>query len=246
LISENALRMSVTTFFNAHSALIFSRPTVSRVSILTGLSRKEVSRVRDLPEPDDQGATERYNRAARVVSGWVRDEMFHDDRGCPADLPVDGDGKSFAALVKRYSGDVPPRAILDELARVEAVRLAEKGKVARLMARAYVPSSGTVEKLGILGTDVADLVATIDLNITGEKPGPFIQRKVSYDNLPVESLARIRKLSATEGQKLLELLDVQLSEMDRDAGSSIEGTGRMRAGLGIYYFEEDLDAEKDA
>src|SRR4030067_486239 len=48
----------------------------SRVSILTGLSRKEVLRVKRLPGHDDIGASQRYNRAVRVLSGGVRDRIF--------------------------------------------------------------------------------------------------------------------------------------------------------------------------
>src|SRR5659263_422661 len=85
----------------------------SRVSILTGLSRKEVLRVRRLPALDDQGAGARYNRAARVVAGWVRDPRFDDGSGNPAELPFEEGSSSFRELVKTYSGDAPPRAVLD-------------------------------------------------------------------------------------------------------------------------------------
>src|SRR5512134_2585040 len=61
----------------------------SRVSIITGLSRKEVLRVTRLPSPDDLGATERYNRAARVMAGWVRDPRFNRESGQPLELPFD-------------------------------------------------------------------------------------------------------------------------------------------------------------
>ena len=62
----------------------------SRVSIITGLSRKEVLRVKRFPAQDDLGALERYNRAARVIAGWVRDRRFGDESGQPADLPFEG------------------------------------------------------------------------------------------------------------------------------------------------------------
>ena len=44
------------------------KQSTSRVSVLTGLSRKEVSRVRRLRRPDDRATAERYNRAARVIT----------------------------------------------------------------------------------------------------------------------------------------------------------------------------------
>src|SRR3970040_2984791 len=50
----------------------------SRVSIITCLSRKEVLRVKRLPGTDDMGALQRYNLAARAISGWARAPRFRD------------------------------------------------------------------------------------------------------------------------------------------------------------------------
>ena len=219
------------------------KQSVSRISVITGLSRKEVSRVRGLDALDDAVAVERYNRAARVISGWVRDPAFTEPAGGPARLPFEGAGSSFATLVKRFSGDVPPRAILDELVRVGAAELRDDGTV-RLLARAYLPATGEVEKLAILGADTADLITTIDHNLQTPPEGALLQRKVVYDNLPSEVLAQFRPLVARRSQALLEELDGWLAERDRDTAPAVEGTGRCRSGLGIYYFEDDLS--KDA
>ena len=69
-----------------------------------------------------------------------------------------------------------------------------------------------------------------------------------YDNLPLEALEEFRKLSAAQSQQLLEHLDKWLARHDRDSHSAVRGSGRMRTGVGIYYFEEDLAAQagKDA
>jgi hypothetical protein len=139
--------------------------------------------------------------------------------------------------VKRYAGDVPPRAVLDELARVGCAERLADGRV-RLVGRAYVPKAGSREKLAILGTDVADLVTTIDRNLAAGGGDAFFQRKVQYDNLPAEALPAFRRMSASRGQALLERLDLWLAERDRDVNPAVKGTGRHRAGLGIYYFEE--------
>ena len=40
--------------------------------------------------------------------------------------------------------------------------------------------------------------------------------------------------------KLLELLDKELSGVDRDVNPASQGTGRIRAGLSIFYFEEEV------
>src|SRR5512139_240366 len=209
----------------------------SRVSIITGLSRKEVLRVKRLPSPDDLGAVERYNRAARVIGGWVRDPRFHGESGRPMELPVEGEAVCFGELVRIYSGDAPSRAVLDELLRVGTVERTQEGRI-RLLERSYIPKTGEIDKIGILGTDTADLIATIDHNIhqTGDL---FYQRKVCYDNLPSEVLPGFRTLAVGRAQELLENLDRNLSEQDRDFHPEVAGTGRMRAGVGIYYFQED-------
>lgn len=212
------------------------KQTVSRVSVLTGLTRKDVQRILNHGSIEDSETRERYNRAARVVAGWVRDRDFADNRGRPAKLAIESD---FALLVKRYSGDVPARAVLDELLRVGTVRRLEDGRI-ELLARAYIPRTSDLDKIAILGSDVADLIATIDHNLQHGETRPFFQRKVMYDNVPDEAIAEFRQLSADQAQHLIELLDDWLSRHDRDANPRAKGTGRRRTGLGIFYFEEDL------
>jgi hypothetical protein len=194
-------------------------------------------RVRKLPKPDDSASTERYNRAARVIAAWRRDRNFLDAEGKPAPLPMAGPGVSFSALVKRFSGDVPVRATLDELIRVGAVERLEDGSVS-LLTRTYIPNSSDADKLHILGTDVTHLISTIDHNLKSDPSGPFFQRKVAYDNLPDEVLAVFRKHSAKKAQTFLESLDRWLAQRDRDVTPTVKGTGRNQAGIGIYYFEE--------
>lgn len=215
------------------------KQSVSRVSILTGLSRKEVARVRQLPVADDAEAVGRYNRAARVVTGWVRDEAFSDGHGNPAVLSAEGTGATFARLVRQFSGDVPVRAILDELLRNGLVERLADGRL-RLLARAYVPRTEETEKLSILGTDVSDLVRTIDHNLRAGEAEALFQRKVAYDNLPEEVLPQLRALTRERAQAFLEEMDRWLSQHDRDVNPSAQGTGRKRGGIGIFYFEEDF------
>src|SRR4030065_1971221 len=126
----------------------------SRVSVITGLSRKEVLRVKRLPKPSDMGAGERYNRAARVIAGWVRDSLFNDETGHPVDLSFEGGTICFRQLIKKYSGDAPSRAVLDELMRVGAVEKTPDGQI-RLPERCYLPRRGDTDKIAILGVDTS-------------------------------------------------------------------------------------------
>jgi hypothetical protein len=220
------------------------KQSTSRVSILTGLSRKEVTRVRKLQRPNDQRGAEQYNRAARVIAAWLREPDFIDGEGQPAILPMSGRGATFSELVRRFSGDIPARAIRDELMQVGAVEQLEDGRI-RLLAPAYIPRTSEVEKIHILGTDVSHLISTIDHNLQPDLSEPFFQRKVAYDNLPYEVLPQFRLLTLRKAQALLENVDRWLARHDRDTNPAVDGTGRSRAGIGIYYFEEPY-SEEDA
>ncbi len=223
-------------------ALPGRKQTVSRISVITGLTRKEVSRVQQIETPDDSAVSHQYNRAARVISGWTHDRRFSDGKDTPQVLPFEGENPSFAELVKQYSGDMPARAVLDELLRIGAVEKESDGRL-RLIARAYVPLGDESGKLNILGTDVYHLITTIDHNLQNAGAEPRFQRKVAYDNLPSEAMPQLRELSAEKSQALLEELNRWLREHDRDANPDVSGSGRKRAGIGIYYFEEDVQEE---
>lgn len=217
------------------------KPSISRASILTGLTRKDVQRLVSSSNESGELPEGRYNRAARVLTGWIRDPDFLNRNGQPRALEIDGEA-GFAALVRRHSGDVPARAVLDELLRVGAVVQRADGRLAAV-ARAYVPQRGEAEKLDILGTDVAGLIDTIDHNLQHGATDPRFQRKVSYRSIAADHLPAFRELSATHAQSLLEELDRWLAEHD-DVGPDDTEVARAQVGLGIYYMEERLDGAR--
>lgn len=213
------------------------KPTVSRVAVVAGINRKEVKRLLESPLEVPRDEEQRYNRAARVVTGWIRDVEFRESDGNPRALSLDDPDHGFPALVRRHSGDMPARAILDELVRVGTVRIDDDKVI--LMQRSYTPKGDDAQKLHIFGTDVGDLIATIDHNLQHQDMTLF-QQKVSYDNVPQEAIEQWRTLSAKKSQQLLESLDSKLSSLDRDVNAEITGTGRIRTGIGIFYFEEPV------
>jgi hypothetical protein len=222
------------------------KQTASRISLLTGLTRKEVARL--LSEGGDEHTwrdRSRVNRAARVLSAWTQDPDFADRRGAPASLPFESDeGPSFSELVRRHGADVTPRAVLDELSRVGVVGRLKDGRI-RPLERAYIPQNDEGEKLTILGTDVADLIAAIDHNIHEPAAEPFYQRKVAYDNLPEQYLPALRARVRKDAQALLESFDAEMARHDRDTHGQHDSPGGKRAMVGIYYYEDDRDDEDD-
>lgn len=215
------------------------RPMTTRVAAITGLNRKEVGRIKSLAGNDTSEIDDRYNRSTRVITGWMRDNDFRTRAGQPAVLAMEGEG-GFVELVLRYSGDMTPRAMLEELLRVQAVERTSTGKL-RLQARGYIPQASELDKLQILGTDTSDLLATIDHNLNHPPAEARFQRKVMYDDVPLEHAEEFRKYSAKLSMELLVRLDKWLSSRDREVNPEIAGTGKGRVGLGIYMFSEALE-----
>jgi len=214
------------------------KQSISRVAVITGLTRKEVRRLREIPEPDDLGVAARYNRLVRVIGGWRRDKRFLDREDRPRPLPLEGQ-EGFSSLVRHYSGDMTPRAVLDEMLRTGVAEIRD-GRVT-LLESGYIVKSGEGEKIHILGTDVGDLIETIDHNITTPEGDAFLQRRVSYDNIPETLMPEIRRVVHKKGKEFIIEIDRIISRYDRDVNPSVKGDGRRRAGLGIYYFEGDID-----
>jgi hypothetical protein len=132
--------------------------------------------------------------------------------------------------------------MLDELLYAGAVKQLKDGRIC-LCSRGYIPQKSTPEKLHILGTDTADLIATIDHNVYVAPHKPRFQRTVMYDNIPTEAAREFHAIAAARGQELLEALDRWLSHRDRDVNPTSTGSGRVRTGLGIYHFEDCLEDE---
>lgn len=216
------------------------KATSSRIAISTGLTRKEVAQLRQ-HDAEQLVSVARYNRSVRVIGGWINDPDFNTTAGKPMVLPLQGLLPSFEALVGRYSGDMPCRAMLRELLQSGVVSQADDETVS-LVTDAYIPQGSETEKLSILATDVALLINTINHNLLCEADERRFQRKVSYDNLPAEVLPQFKQMVNEDSMVLLLKLNAWLAQQDRDHNPTASGSERMRAGVGIYYFEEPVQA----
>lgn len=199
----------------------------SRAAVLTGLSRKEILRLlqyRDMPDPQ---SVPTYNRAARVLAGWTGDRKFMQASGKPMELPVRGDAPSFHALVKEYSGDVPPRAVLDELQRCGSVELLESGKV-RLLRNQFHASAGSAEEVELAAAAAGDLLDTLENNLRPDAR-QRMQRQVFSNMIPEAAAARVAQQVQERSDAFARDMNQYLSgEERRDAGP------RVRMGVGIY------------
>ena len=214
-------------------ALAGKKQTTSRIGVLTGLNRKEVARLKKMPlSSDGEVQPSSQNRVERVVSAWLSDTRFQDEKGDPRPLAFQGDD-SFSDLVRLYSGDMPARAVADELIRIGVLAESDDRKL-RLLSRGYVPDPESQELVRILGTHAEDWFNTFDHNMTHGRDEARYQRQVIYTDVPVRHATEFRSLSARWGQQTLEELDRWLAEKKATRNAE-EPT--VRLGLGIYEIE---------
>jgi hypothetical protein len=230
------------------------RQTTARISVITGLNRKEVARLRAISGLSDDDKR-RWNRAAAVLGSWLRDPEFQDRKGDPLDLPFEAEEEgipAFVTLVKKHSGDMQPWAIADELTRVGAVEMID-GKL-RMTTRGYVPATDPESVAEILGIDTAEFIETVDHNMQSEADEKLFQLKVLSDNVPGHYVDEFNAYSRRLSRPVLEELNRWLAERDLKRDWSGEDD-RVVLGLGIFQInrpaerpdvdEEDPDGSED-
>ena len=126
------------------------RSSTARIAILTGLTRAEVARIRAGTTASPRASSEQ--RTERVMHGWFTDPRYVDELGDPRALPILGTG-SFDELVKRYSGDVPRKAVLDELIAGGMASADPRGQV-RAVRRHHVAANSSHLDIERLTKDV--------------------------------------------------------------------------------------------
>lgn len=215
--------------------------TLARVSVLTGLNRKEVARLHKLEGITDEDKIW-WNRAGKVLDAWLTDSTFHSDAGFPLDLSFADASPNFTDLVKKYSGDMYPRSVADELLRLGAIQ--EVNGVYRMSKKGYVPSADTASLFDVFGVDVGELIDTIDYNIL-HPDDPWLQYKVVADNLPDEHIEAFREYSKRVSLNAVD--EVRRWLVEHDAGSNKSTNNiRWRAGVGTYQVFEKNEVDPAA
>lgn len=220
------------------------KTNMSRVAVMTGISRKEVRRIRDTPELDMLASASRVRRPELVLSIWHNDPDYSDSKLCPKRIRFDGPGPTFRDLVVRVGGDIPPKAMLNELIRAGSV--IEEGEKLRVVSRSYIPEPNDPEAVLVAGDAIKDLVSTIHHNLgSGDSEARFFERRVYSEKLTGDQRIRFRKLARERGELLFRDLNSWLGERE-SSRESINSRGdddqaTKRLGVGLYFFDESID-----
>ena len=222
-----------------------------RVSILTGLTRKEVHKLRN--RSDNESDASNLSRVGRVVAGWNQDPDFTGPYGMPVPIPFEAgpsdEGPDFAELVRRHSGDMSPRAMLDELLRVGLAEIDDEGQI-RNTGRTYIPAQLDPASIERLGKVVGRLADTIDYNTAQEDPAlvRFERQVVTDIGLSEEQYKQFSVFLRRKCQELLETLDNWLAMQEGRVDRFRERLPKKKVitGVGIFHFlDYPLPYEQD-
>lgn len=214
------------------------RLSVSRIAVVTGLTRGEVRAILASGESKSRGDARQGQRAERVLSGWWSDPEFQNERGEPAILPLYGSSRSFASLCRRYSGERRTAPILDELLRVSAIRELPDRRV-QAISRTYATVRWDPDGIANLGEQVREYCATLVNNLKHPARARLVRRVANARLSPRYAPMLIRDI---EGSLRVQAdsLDDRLSDPQYVAK---KGDAAMCLGVGIYVFESPIEPE---
>mgnify|MGYP005806001639 CR=1 FL=1 len=217
-------------------ALADKSQTDSRVSLLTGIHRKEVRRLRGAGAPVNVVPTS-LSRASQILARWLGAGEFTDEAGKPLPLARNArEGEvSFDQLVGSVTRDLRARAVLDEWLDRGLVRIDGEDRVV-LIERALLPGKDDEQLLYYFGRNLHDHMAAAVANVSGEGPR-FFERAVHYDQLSANAVRKLEALSrdlATHA--LLAANREALAICDSDPG------GPHRWNFGLYIFTDENES----
>jgi len=241
-VLDEMLRSAVvSTAHAAHPGLPEHR-RASRVSAATGLNRREVNRLLALQSESaakaSPGAPPR-SPAAMVFAHWRSSAAYRTRAGAPRVLPRTGSAPSFESLAHEVTRDVHPRALLEELLRLNlATHDAPRDTVA-LTQQAFVPRGDAERMAQWLGANVGDHLQAAVANTLGRKPEHF-EQAIAAKGLSAASVARVRPLLQAHWQRMTDELVPLLEQLIEDdaARASADRPNAHRVRLGLYGFDD--------
>lgn len=218
------------------------RQTDSRISLLTGVHRKDIKRLRGGDRQAMGSPPSAMSLSAQIIAVWAGRPELLDQEGAPRPLPRSGsDEPSFDSLVTSVSKDIRPGAVLDDWLQRGLAHLDPQGRIV-LTEAALVPREDMEESAFYLGRNLQDHIAACDHNLS-RAHRPFIERAVYYDGLSAASVIRLQERARTLGMEALLALNREARALaDKDDGEP-GCTDRMSFGVYFYGTRSDTDME---
>jgi len=214
----------------------------SRISITTGLARRDIERVLGNEDRLRRALESNASRIANVLQGWHNDPEFMGPYGFPRDLSFErevGGGPCFGDLVVRYAADVSPQLMLEELMRVNAAAIAEESGMIKVLKRTYIPEQMAPELIEVFARGVRRYVETIDHNLREQDASRRrFERWVFPDyGIREEDWVPFSDMVRDRLQEVIEDLETQFV-LFRKPRSGLDQT--LSVGVGLYLYKDDL------
>ena len=215
------------------------RQTDSRISLMSGVHRKDVKRLRELQPNAEDVMPGNVSLGSQLIALWNANPAYVDVDGVPKPLPrfaSDGMDASFEGLVRSLSTDIHPRAVLDEWLRLGVAQL-DKDNFVHLTTDMFIAQEGFDEKVYYFGHNLHDHASAAVSNVIGQRPG-FFERCVHYDELSQDSLMAIADFAQKQGMKALRGVNKVADEAataDKNANNA-----KMRMTYGVYFYSEAM------
>jgi hypothetical protein len=216
-----------------------NRPTnIARVAVMTGLSRKEVSRIRGEASSIRQADLPYRNIPAEILHRWHTDPEFLTSAGSPKPLPFSSRHTSFTSLVRTVTGDIPPRALERELTRAGALKTVHGQKLLPV-TREFVPDAANEKLIEGLQFGLRRLAETVCYNADPKNAkSPHIQRIVHTGGIAASDLSLVREsLAAIVAGFGRQIDDYLTAFQGKPYRGRRESEGRYHVGVGLYYFD---------
>lgn len=209
---EEVLRRVFVQVAEEQIAQTGETPNDSRISVMTGLARREVSSCRRSSVEEESVKTQPI--FARVVAQWEQDRKYRDSRGKPRALSYEGEKSDFAKLVQSISAHVKPATVLFELQRNGAVEIGPKGAA---LKRATIDATiDHVRAFSIISKDISALIDAVLHNLSASDGGQDVHIRTEYDNIYVSEVPRIRAWLVDEARAFHKRARDFISNYDKD------------------------------
>jgi len=218
---------------------IRGRPTnISRVAVMTGLTRKEVRRLRDQVADGRHSLVVKTTPLTTVLHRWNSEEEFLDADGRPAVLSFSGGQSSFSSLVKKFGGDIPPGAMRTELKRVQAIVEDSQGKL-RAVRRVVHPNVEHEYLVMALMHSAYALLSTIAHNTDPDKKDINWAQMTTYTrDITVSNFPKLKRISLDRLTDHAKSFDDMFMAYEQLSDEELTPENSVAVAVGFYYFEE--------
>ncbi len=216
----------------------------SRITLLTGVHRKDVKRLR--AEAGAEGKTEaRVSLGAQLIADWNALPQFLDAGGRPVPLYRNSTrGRpSVRDLTETAGQDIRPQAIIDEWLRQGVIVIDDQNRVC-LKHDAFVPEHDFEEKVQFFGRNLGTHAATSAHNIRNEGP-PLLDQAVYYGGLSDDSATRLARRARELAMRALRTLNREAHELQRSDEGKANAAHRIHFGAYFHREPEERDRNDD-